>query len=104
MIMLIVAVATGFAVPVAQAMPAHGPMMATVAMNMDGLGTCAHDGCPLDQNVDMHGSCFVACGGVSVLPPVAAIFHYAAAQAVLAPSFDLALVDRSIRPDPHPPK
>jgi len=104
MIALIVAVATGFAVPAAQAGSHHAQTVAGVAMSADDLAGCAHDGCPVDQNAAMHATCFAACAGVSILSPAAAIVYLSVARDVLTPALDLAMVDRSVPPDPHPPK
>jgi len=104
MIMLIVAVATGFAVPTVQANWNHGQMVATATMSADHLAGCAHDGCPIDQGADMHGTCFAPCAGVSVLPPTTAMVYLTVARDVLTPSLDRAMVDRTVAPDPHPPK
>ena len=104
MTMLIVAIATGFSVPALQAQSHHGQMVATVAMGANNLADCAHDGCPIDQKADMHGACFAPCAGVSVLSTTATISYLTVAQDVLTPSLDLALVDRTVAPDPHPPK
>lgn len=103
MILLVVAVATGFAVPTVQSGTHHGPMAATVTMSAD-LAGCAHDGCPIDQGADMHGNCFAPCAGVTALPPATAMVHLSVALDVLTPSLDLAVVDRTVAPDPHPPK
>jgi hypothetical protein len=104
MIVLIVAIATGFAVPVAPAGSHHAQTVASLAMSADDLAGCAHDGCPVDQHAAMHAACFTACAGVSVLSPPAATVYFSNARAVLTPSFDRAMVDRTIPPDPHPPK
>jgi hypothetical protein len=105
MIMLIVAVATGLSAPVFPAEPHHGQRVATVAMSADNLATCAHRGCPLEQRADMHGSCFAACAGVSIVPsPTAAILYYFVGADVLRPKRDLAMVGQAFPPDPHPPK
>jgi hypothetical protein len=104
MIMLIVAIATGFSVPAVQAQSHHGQTVASVAMSADSLAGCAHDGCPIDQKADMHGACFAPCAGVSVLSPPTTISYLAVAQDVLTPSLDRAMVDHTVAPDPHPPK
>jgi hypothetical protein len=104
MIMLIVAVATGFAVPAAHAELHHGQVIVNAAMNMDNFGTCAHDGCGINQQADMQGTCFAPCTGVTALSATTAIFHFTVGHDVLTPSLDRAMVDRTIPPDPHPPK
>ncbi len=103
-IVLIVAVATGFAVPMPQAAPHHGPVVVTAGMSMDG-SPCAHDdGCPLDQGADMHSACSISCSGVTVLAPPPVIAYRSIAPVIVAPALDLAMVDHRIPPDPHPPK
>jgi hypothetical protein len=104
MVALIVAVATGFAMPAAQAGSHHAQAVAGVAMSADDLAGCTHDGCPVDQHAAMHATCFTACAGVSVLSPPAAIVYFSVARDVLTPSLDRAMVDRTVPPDPHPPK
>ena len=104
MIMLIVAFATGLSVPTVQAQSNRGQMVASVAMSMDGQGTCVHDGCPIDQNADMHGTCFASGTGVSVLSATEAIYQFSVAKDVLTPSLDRVMVGLTIPPDPHPPK
>ena len=105
MIVLVVAVATGFAMPVAPAGSHHGQTAVSLALGADHPAGCAHDGgCPADQNAPMQGTCFAACAGVTVLPPAVAAFSRAMTGSVLKPSRELALVDRGIPPDPHPPK
>ena len=104
MIMLIVAIATGFSVPAVQAQSHHGQMAASVAMSADNPAGCAHSGCPIDQKADMQGACFAPCLGVSVLPPTTTISYLSVAQDVLTPSLDRAMVDHTVAPDPHPPK
>ncbi len=104
MIMLIVAVATGVAVPAAHAEMHHGQVVATAAMSTDSGGTCAHDGCGIIQQADMQGTCFAPCAGVTALSATGAIFHFTPGRAVLPPALDRAMVDRSVPPDPHPPK
>jgi hypothetical protein len=104
MIALIVAVATGFAMPAAQAGSHHAQAVAGVAMSADNLAGCTHDGCPVDQHAAMHATCFTACAGVSILSPPAAIVYFSVARDVLTPSLDRAMVDRTVPPDPHPPK
>lgn len=103
-IMLMVAFATSLAVPAIPAEAHHSQMVATVSMSMDDHGACAHDGCPIDQQADTHGTCFASGTAASVLAPTTAIFYFALAQDVLVPSLDRAMVDRTIPPDPHPPK
>ena len=103
MIVLIVAIATGLSVPVAPAGSHHPEMVASLAMGAD-HSDCAHDGCPVDQGAAMHAACFTTCAGVSILPPAAAVVYLNVARDVLMPSLDRAMVDRSIPPDPHPPK
>jgi len=102
-IVLIVAVATGFAMPMPQAAPHHESVVVTAAMSMDG-SPCAHDGCPLEQSADMHGICSMTCGGLTVLMPPLAIAYRSIAPVIVAPTLDLAMVDHRIPPDPHPPK
>lgn len=104
MIMLIVVFATGFSVPTVQAQSHHGQMVASVAMSMDDHGNCVHDGCPIDQHSDMHGTCFASGTGVTALSTTAAIYHYSVAKDVLTPSLDRVMVGRTVPPDPHPPK
>jgi hypothetical protein len=104
MIMLIVAIATGFSVPALQAQSHHGQMVASVAMSADNPAGCAHNGCPIDQKADMQGACFAPCPGVSVLPPATTISYLSVALDVLTPSLDRAMVDHTVAPDPHPPK
>jgi hypothetical protein len=104
MILLIVAVATGFAVPAAHAATHHSQMAVTAIITMDHAADCAHEGCPIDQNVDMHGTCFAPCAGVTALPPATAMAYLTVARDVFMPSLDPAMVDRNVAPDPHPPK
>jgi hypothetical protein len=104
MIVLIVAIATGFSVPAVQAQSHHGQMVASVAMGADKLAGCAHDGCPIDQKADMQGACFAPCAGVSALSPMTTIPYLAVARDVLTPALDRAMVDRTVAPDPYPPK
>jgi hypothetical protein len=104
MIMLIVAVATGFAVPTVHAELHHGQVIVSAAMSTDGSGTCAHEGCGISQQADMQGTCFAPCAGVTVLSTTAAIFHFTVGHDVLTPALTHAMVDRAIPPDPHPPK
>ena len=104
MIMLIVAVATGFAVPAVQAGSHLSPMATAITMSADNLAGCAHDGCPIDQGADMHGTCFAPCAGVSTLPAATAMVHLPVARDGLTPALDRAMVDRTVAPDPHPPK
>jgi hypothetical protein len=104
MIMLIVAIVTGFSVPGIQAQSHHGQMVASVAMGAHNPAGCAHDGCPIDQKADMQGTCFAPCAGVSVLSPTSTISYLSVAQDVLTPSLDRAMVDHTVAPDPHPPK
>lgn len=104
MILLAVAIATGFAVPASFAGPHHDQAAISLAMNMGHPAGCAHEGCPVEQNSTMQDTCFAACAGVTVLPPMPAAVFRAIAHDVLAPSLDLAMVDRSIPPDPYPPK
>jgi hypothetical protein len=104
MIVLIVAISTGFAAPMAQAGSHHGQAIATMAMGSDGAGDCAHAGCGIAQQADMQGNCFAPCAGVTALSTVAPISYFAAGHDVLTPSPALAMVDRAIPPDPHPPK
>ena len=103
MIVLIVAIATGLACPSRKPESHHAQMVASVAMGADD-SDCAHDGCPVDQHAAMHAACFTTCAGVSILSPPAAIVYFSVARDVLMPSLDRAMVDRSIPPDPHPPK
>lgn len=104
MILLIVAVATGFAVPTVQAGSHLSPMAMAITMSADNLAGCAHNGCPIDQGADMHGTCFAPCAGVTALPPATAMVYLAVTRDILTPSLDLAMVDRTVAPDPHPPK
>jgi len=105
MIMLIVAFATGISVPTVQAHSHHGQMIAHMTMSADHLANCAQDGkCPIDQNTDMHGTCFATGTGVSALSATAAIYHFSVAKDVLKPSFGRTMVGQTIPPDPHPPK
>jgi hypothetical protein len=103
-IVLIVAVATGFAVPVSFAGPHHDLAAVSMAVGAGPPGGCAHDGCAVDQDAATQGACFSACAGVTVLPAAAATVCRAVAYDILTPSPDLAMVDRSIPPDPYPPK
>ena len=104
MIVLVVAVATGVAVPVSFAGPHHDRAAISLAMGMGHPIGCAHDGCPADQNSAAQGACFSACAGVTVLPPVTATVYRAIAYDVMTPARDLVLVARVIPPDPYPPK
>jgi hypothetical protein len=104
MIVLIVAISTGFAAPMAQVGSHHGQVIATMAMGTGGSGACAHAGCGIAQQADMQGTCFAPCAGVTVLSTAAPMSYFAAGHDVLAPSLALAMVDRAIRPEPHPPK
>jgi hypothetical protein len=104
MIMLIVAIATGVGVPAAQAELHHGQVIASAAMSTNDFGTCAHDGCGINQQADMQGTCFAPCAGVTVLSATTGIFLFTVGHDVLTPSLDRAMVDRAIPPDPHPPK
>jgi hypothetical protein len=104
MILLIVAVATGFAVPTVKAGTHHSPMVTGITMSADNPAGCTHEGCPIDHGSDMHGTCFAPCAGATVLPPATAMVHLAVERDVLTPSLDLAVVDRTVAPDPHPPK
>jgi hypothetical protein len=103
-IVLIVAVATGFAVPATFAGPHHDQTAISVAIGAGHSAGCAHDGCPIDQNAATQGACFSACAGVTVLPAAPATVCRAVVYDILTPSLDLAMVDRSIPPDPYPPK
>src|SRR5665213_2506962 len=86
-IMLIVAVATGFTAPIVQANSHRGQIVATVIMSADHLAGCAHDGCPIEQGTDMHGTCFAPCAGVSVLSTAAAMVYLpAAVERTLTPA------------------
>ena len=104
MIVLLVAVATGFAVPAYFAGPHHNQAAIGLTMDIAHPSGCVHDGCPVDQNTAMQDTCFAACAGVTVLPPIPTAVYRAIAHDVLAPSLDLAMIDRSIPPDPYPPK
>ena len=104
MIVLIVAVATGVAVPVSFAGSHHDKTAVSLALGMGHPAGCVHDGCPADQNTTAQGTCFSACAGVTVLPPVTATVYHAIAYDVMTPARDPALVDRGIAPDPYPPK
>ncbi len=104
MIMLIVAFATSLAMPAIPAGPHHSQLVTTVAMSMGNHTTCAPDGCPIDQQANMNGTCLASGTGAGVLSPATAIFYFTAAQDVSTPSLDRAMVDRTIPPDPHPPK
>ena len=105
MIMLVVTFATGLSVLTVQAHSHHDQMVAPMAMSADHLANCTQDGkCPIDPNTDMHGTCFATGTGASVLSATAAIYHFSAAKDVLKPSFDRAMVGRTVSPDPHPPK
>jgi len=104
MIVLVVAIATGFAVPATFAGPHHDQTAISLAMHMGHPAGCTHDGCPADQNTATQGTCFSACAGVTVLPPVAAIVYSSVAYDVMTPTRDSALVDRGIPPEPYPPK
>jgi len=104
MIVLIGAVATGVAVPVSFAGPHHDRSAVSLAMGMGDPAGCAHEGCPAEQNSVAQGTCFSACAGVTVLPPVAVSVYAAIAYDVMTPTRDLALVDRGNPPDPYPPK
>jgi hypothetical protein len=104
MIVLFVAVATGVAVPAAHADLHHGQVIATAAIGMDGGGTCVHDGCGSNLPADMQGTCFAPCAGATMLSVAAPIFYFAVGHDVLTPSLGRAMIDRSVPPDPHPPK
>jgi hypothetical protein len=105
MIMLIVAFATGISVPTVKAQSHHGQMIASMTMSADHLANCAQDGkCPIDQNTDMHGTCFATGAGVSALSATTAIYYFGVANDVLGPSLDRDMVGHTIPPDPHPPK
>ena len=104
MVMLMVAIATGFSVPAVQAQSHNGQMVASLAMSADNPAGCAHDECPIDQKAAMQGACFAPCPGVSVLPPMTTVSYLSVAQDVLTPSLDRAMVDHTVAPDPHPPK
>ncbi len=107
MIMLVAAIATGpFFLHAVQAAAQPGQALAAGAMSMsDGLATGTHLGCPFDQKANLHGSCFAACAGVSVLPsPTAAVLYCFVAQDILQPKLDLAMVGHALPPDPPPPK
>ena len=104
MIVLVVAVATGFAAPVSFAGPHHDQTVVSLAMNMGHSAGCAHDGCPAEQNSAAQGTCFSACAGITVLPPAMATVYSAIAYDVMTPTRDLTLVDRGIPPEPYPPK
>jgi len=103
--MLIVAFVAGIVVPAAQAgSQHHSPTITTVSVSMADAGGCVHDGCPIGQQADMHGTCFAPCTGTTALPPAMAMVQLVVARDVLTPSLDLAVVDRTVAPDPHPPK
>jgi hypothetical protein len=106
MIVLVVAFATGLSVPTVQAHSHHGQIIAPMAMSADHLAGCAQDGkCPIDQNTDMHGTCFASGTGVSaLLLATAVICQFSVTKDVLKPSFDRTMVGQTIPPDPHPPK
>jgi hypothetical protein len=105
MIMLVVAFATGLTVPAVQAHSHHDQMLSLMTMSVDHLANCAQDGkCPIDQNTDMHGTCFASGTGVSALSATVAICQFSVVKDVLKPSFDRTMVGRTIPPDPHPPK
>jgi hypothetical protein len=102
--LLIVAVAAGFAVPAAYAGSHHHQAVASMASADNFRGGCTHESCPIGPSGDMHGICIVSASGVDALAPATGILYFASAPEVLTPSFDRALVECTIPPDPHPPK
>jgi hypothetical protein len=104
MIMLMVAVATGVVMPAVHAELHHGQVIMSAAISTDNGGTCTHDGCGPSPLADMQGTCFAPCAGVTALSATTAKFQLTVGHAVLTPSLDRAMVDRTIPPDPHPPK
>ena len=103
MIVLSVAIATGFMAHAAQSKPYHDQVAAFATIAGNHLTTGARDGCAGDQNVKVQVACFVTCGAVGALPPPAVIFNTVDAE-ILSPSVDLAMIDHTIPPDPYPPK
>lgn len=104
MITLGVAVTVCIGVPTVQAGSHHGQVVVSVPTSADNLASCAHGGCPNGQNGETHGNCSMSCTGVSGLVPIIAVFQLGGAEDAALPSLDLAMVDRIIPPDPHPPK
>jgi hypothetical protein len=103
MIVVVVAVATGIAVPASAGLH-HDQTSVSVAMGAGHPAACVHDGCPTDQNSATQGACFSACAGITALPSVVATIYRAIAYDVMTPTRDLAVADRDIPPDPRPPK
>lgn len=104
-IMLIVAVATGFAVPVTQAgSQHHGQFFIGISTSMNSLASCKHGTCLVGQNAESHANCSVSCTGVSGQVPIMAAFHFNGAQGAMMPSLNRTMVEQTIPPDPHPPK
>jgi len=102
-IVLSVALATGFMAHAAQSHPHHGQVTTSAAIAGDQFSTGMTGGCPADQTVNVQVTCFATCAGVGALPSLPAIFNVVD-PGVLSPSIDLVMIDHATPPDPYPPR